>query len=78
MPGPRRAGRNRLPELAQVVSCTDESPLAPNLLQAAQQELPKPATLLDLPEHRLHDLLASGVDGPPPLRAELPAHTIRN
>lgn len=62
-----RVGRSALAtvlrsgQLQQVVYRTDQAPLAPNLGQPAQQELAKSPRLLDLPEHRLRQLLAQAV-----------------
>ena len=46
----------------------DDRPLGPDVFDAPQQELSEPSCLLDLSEHRLHDLLAQSVGGlePPP------------
>src|SRR4029077_8592588 len=38
-----------------------QRPLCMHSLKAAQQELSKSSCLLDLPEHRLHDLLSQSV-----------------
>src|SRR5258708_30365046 len=39
----------------------DQRPLCLHCLKAAQQELSKSSCLLDLPKHRLHDLLSQSV-----------------
>src|SRR5271163_3530027 len=39
----------------------DQRPLCLHCLKATQQELSKSSCLLDLPEHRLHDLLSQSV-----------------
>lgn len=48
-------------QLDDVVSGADERPFGADFLDAAQQELSEPSGLLDLPEHRLHDLLPQSV-----------------
>src|ERR1700747_3110895 len=50
-------------KLEQIMGRTDQHPFLFDLVQPAQQELPEPACLLDLPKHRLDRLLA------PPIRA---------
>ena len=52
---------DRLGELCDVVGGADQRPLCLHGLKAAQQELSKSSCLLDVPEHRLHDLLSQSV-----------------
>src|SRR5246127_5288549 len=48
-------------KLEQIMSRTDQHPFLFDLVQPAQQELPEPACLLDLPKHRLDRLLAQPI-----------------
>ena len=48
-------------QLQQVVTGADQRPLALNLLQSPQQELPEASALLDLSEYRLHRLHAQRI-----------------
>src|SRR5580658_7366090 len=52
-----------LGELEHVVGEADEAPFVGDLVEPAHQELTKAAGLLDLPEHRLGQLLAQSVWG---------------
>jgi len=55
------------PELQDIVRGADQRPFAPHLSQPAQQELQEATSLLDLPEHQLHDGLAPSIQTPPAL-----------
>src|ERR1700722_7127477 len=57
----RGAPSDRLVELCDVVGGADQRPLCLHCLKATQQELSKSSCLLDLSEHRLHDLLSQSV-----------------
>ena len=48
-------------QFEQVVAGADQRPLAVDLLQSSQQELPEAPARLDLAEDRLHRLHAQGV-----------------
>src|SRR5271167_4602020 len=52
-----------LGELEHVVGEADEAPFVGDLVEPAQQELTEAAGLLDLPEHRLGQLLAQAIRG---------------
>src|ERR1700738_3722560 len=45
----------------QIMGRADQHPFLFDLVQPAQQELPEPACLLDLPKHRLDRLLAQPI-----------------
>src|SRR6202022_329063 len=45
----------------QIMGRADQHPFLFDLVQPAQQELPEPACLLDLPKHRLDRLLAPAI-----------------
>ena len=45
----------------QIMGRADQQPFLFDLVQPAQQELPEPACLLDLPKHRLDRLLAQPI-----------------
>src|ERR1700757_5115307 len=45
-------------KLEQIMGRTDQHPFLFDFVQPAQQELPEPACLLDLPKHRLDQLLS--------------------
>ena len=55
----------RLGELEQVVGGADHRPLASDLIEAPQEELPEAPGLLHLPEHRLDHLLSQVVSTAP-------------
>lgn len=48
-------------QLQEVVGDADHRPFASDLIEPMQQELPEASGLLDLPEHRLDDLLSQAV-----------------
>src|SRR5580692_8967681 len=48
-------------EFEQIMGRADQHPFLFDLVQPAQQELPEPACLLDLPKHRLDRLLAQPI-----------------
>src|SRR5271157_6137386 len=52
-----------LSELEHVVGEADEAPFAGDVVEPAHQELTEAASLLDLPEHRLGQLLAQAIRG---------------
>jgi hypothetical protein len=56
------------------VSGADQRPLGAHLLKAAQQELPEPARLFDLPEHRPHNLPPEAVAAAMARPFQLAAH----
>jgi len=56
MPSPCSVG-----QLEQIVGDANHRPLASDLVEAPQQELPKASGPLDLSVHRLEDLLAQAV-----------------
>src|SRR3954447_18608421 len=53
-------------ELEKVVGGADHGPFAPDLIEAAQEELAEASGMLDLSEHRLDHLLALPVNAAPP------------
>ena len=63
-------------QLEQVVAGEDQRPLALDLLQTPQQELPETAALLDLAEYRLHRCHPQHVALPAPFRPQLTPHPI--
>lgn len=67
----------RLGQLQEVVHRTDQAPFAAHLLQAAQQELPEPPRLFDLPEYRLGQCLSEPVAAAPTRSRQLQAHPRR-
>src|SRR5487761_568975 len=64
----------RLGELQQVVNRTDQAPLALNVGEPSQQELPEPARLLDLPEDRFGQGLAKTIAAAPARSCQLRTH----
>src|SRR5215469_6700302 len=64
----------RFGELQQVVNRTDQAPLALNVGEPSQQELPEPARLLDLSEDRFGQGLAKPVTAAPTRSRQLRAH----
>jgi len=77
-PRPSASRRVRRPpdpeQLQQVVGEADEEPLGPDLDQAAEREATEVARVLDLPERRLRDRLAQGIDHVARGGLELGAH----
>ena len=69
---------NRLGELCDVVGGADQRPLCLHGLKATQQELSKSSCLLDLPEHRLDDLLSQSVPAAITGALQLPPHCLRH
>ena len=63
-------------QLEQVAAGSDQRPLAIDLIQASQQQLPEPPTLLDLAEDRLHCCHPKGVTFPTLFRQQLPPHPV--
>src|SRR5258708_20884899 len=61
-------------ELEKIVGGADDGPLGAHLVDAAHQELAEPACLLDLPEHRLGELLAQPVGAGMASGLDLRAH----
>lgn len=61
-------------QLEEVVGGADHRPLTPNLIEAAQEELPKASGSLHLSEHRLDHLLSQSIAGcfGPPASASRP------
>src|SRR3954451_17457003 len=53
-------------ELEKVVGGADHGPFAPDLIEAAQEELAEASGMLDLSEHRLDHLLSQPVTAAPP------------
>lgn len=64
------------PELQHVVGRTDQRPFAADLVMAPRQELPEPASLLDLAEDRPDRDFPFGVQASPALRAQRAAHAV--
>lgn len=64
-------------DFQHIVSQAHESPLALHLLQPAQEELPEPARMLCLSEHRFDDRLAPAGHVLPRLGLQFSAHPIR-
>src|SRR5258706_11650188 len=62
--------------LQHVVRQTHQRPLLPDSLDASAQELPEPAALLDLPEHRLGQLHPFRIDLPTFLGSKLAGHAL--
>src|SRR6266849_7866224 len=60
------------PNLAQIMCHASQTPLTTDVVEAPQQKPTEPTCCFALPTHRLHDHLASGVQGlacrPPHLR----------
>src|SRR6478736_3667832 len=56
----------------------DQRPLCLHGLKATQQELAKSSCLLDLPEHRLHDLLSQSVPAAITGALQLLPHSLRH
>src|ERR1700720_906928 len=65
-----------LVKLQNIVSHTDQSPLASYFLQPPQEKLPESAGLLDLPEHRLNHTFSSRVNGRSHLGLQLSLHAL--
>ena len=61
-------------ELEKIVGGADDGPLGAHLVDAAHQELAESACLLDLPEHRLGELLAQSVGAGVPAGLDFCAH----
>ena len=61
-------------ELEDVVEGADEGPFASDFVDPAHEELAEASGLLDLPEHRLDDLLSETVAAAPPAALETLAH----
>src|SRR6187402_3277165 len=61
-------------ELGEIVGGADQSPFCRHFLDPAQQELSEPPCLLDLSEHRLHDLLSQSVPAAPSRALQLVPH----
>ncbi len=61
-------------ELQQDVNHTDQAPLALNIREPAQQELPEPARLLDLSKDRFGQGLAKPITAPPTRSCQLRTH----
>src|SRR5258708_9922469 len=59
-----------------VMSEAHQRPFALYFDQPSQREPSESANFFDLPEHRLHDRFASGVDGCPCFGLQFPAHAI--
>jgi len=73
----QRQGCGQIPpvcELEKIVGGADDGPLGAHLVDAAHQELAESACLLDLPEHRLGELLAQPVGAGVPAGLDLCAH----
>ena len=68
------APSDRLGELCDVVGGADQRPLCLHGLKTTQQELSKSSCLLDLPEHRLDDLLSQSVPAAITGALQLPPH----
>src|ERR1700675_2579761 len=63
-------------ELEKVVGGAYDRPLALYFLDTTHQELPEPSCRLDLPEHRLDDLLPEAVSAAPAAPPELALHRL--
>ena len=61
-------------QFEQIMDGANHRPLASDLVETPQQELPEASGLLDLSEHRLDDLLALPVAATPAGALELPCH----
>ena len=63
-----------LVQLEEVVGGADHRPLASDVRKSAEEELSEASGLLDVPEHRLDDLLAQPVSTSPPGLADRVGH----
>jgi hypothetical protein len=63
-------------KLQNIVSHTDQCPVALYFLQPPQEKLPESARLFDLPEHRLNYTFSSRVNGRPCLGLQLWLHAL--
>ena len=61
-------------QLEQIMDGANHRPLASDLIETSQQELPEASGLLDLSEHRLDDLLSEPVATSPAGPSEPLAH----
>src|SRR5258707_83055 len=63
-------------KLKEVVGGADHRPLGTHFLDTAHEELPEPSRRLDLPEHRLDNLLPEAVSAAPAAAFKLSLHRL--
>src|SRR5258706_14408263 len=61
-------------KLEKIVCGADHRPLAANLVEAAEEELPEASGVFDLTEHRLDDLFSEAVSAGGARAAEIQGH----
>ena len=63
-------------QLQNIMGQTNQRPLCLNFLKPAQQKLPEPARLFDLPKYRLHDRFAQRINPAPDSGLKLALHPL--